>query len=175
MAQEHDSNKDRQEHGQERGTGSKRQEKARSWVGPRPRKSKQKRQRGRKRLTKAEKGKRTTGEWPLPPQLPQCRAGLCILKASPETPACWSMKARKKTAKLKGGQGPDAGEACTQEGGNGMRRHCSVSWPPPSRTPPRLAKGWLPHPAGLSQGVRGVLLHGLTQVSAGDREREWLN
>lgn len=45
----------------------------------------------------------------LPPELPQCQAGLCILKASPETPACYSTKARRKAAKLEGSRGPDAG------------------------------------------------------------------
>lgn len=139
----------------ERGAGSRRQEEARSWVGPGPRKSELKRQRGRRRLTKAEKGERTTGERPLPPQPPQCRAGLCILKASPETPACWNMKARRKTAKLKGGQGPDAGEACSQEGGNGMRRHCSVSWPPPSHTLPRPTQGMAATPSWAKPGCMG--------------------
>lgn len=49
-----------------------------------------------------ERGRRAAGAQPLPPWLPQCQAGLCIPKASPETLACWSMKARRKVAKLGG-------------------------------------------------------------------------
>lgn len=143
-------------------------EEAETGVGRGPRENKRRRQEG-------EGVRRAAGAQPLPPWLPQCQAGLCIPKASPETPACWSTKPRsRKGAKLEGSRVPAAGEACPQEGGSGTRRQCPVSCPP--ITPPphptqsrdsfhtQQAVGWMGSPAPRPD----------SGVSAGDKEREWL-
>lgn len=87
------------------------------------------------------------------------------------------MKARRKAAKLEGSRGPDAG---VMHPGR---------WQWDEETLPCLMAPTITHPtptqprdschtqleATSKPGWMGVLLQGLTQVSAGDREREWLN
>lgn len=102
-----------------------------------------------------ERGRRAAEAQPLPPWLPQCQAGLCIPKASPETPACWSMKARRKVAKLGGSRGP-AGWGGVPPGGWRWDKETPRL---PSLTPPPhlLSLGTAPTPCRLWAGW-GVLL-----------------
>lgn len=130
MEQKQDSDRDRQTGpGKRRGASRDRKRPGPGWGRDKKRANRDNREEGQQKLRETEGQPERV---PLPPWLPQCQAGLCTLKATPETPACWSTKARKKAVKLEGSRAPDARDAYTQGGGSESRRYCPVPWPPPS-------------------------------------------
>lgn len=167
-----DGDRDRQKQGQGKGSREQKAGRGQGLGGVGTNKRDREGKGGQPKLGESE-GQQASG--PLPPHGLSARLGSGILRASPETPACWSMKARRKAAKLEGGRGPDVG--VMHPGG----------WQWAEETLPCLMAPTVTHPT-LTQtrdgchtqleaksGWMGVLLQGLTQVSAGDREREWLN
>lgn len=85
------------------------------------------------------------------------------------------MKARRKAAKLESGRGQDV--RMMHRGGwqwDEETLPCLMAPTITHHTPTQTRDGCHTQLEAKS-GWMGVLLQGLTQVSAGDREREWLN